>query len=287
MPDLGVFHPQVVHFVIGLLFVGVVARVISLLPLGGRFSFLGPMAALLIVLGTGASLVAVQSGKDAHGPAERVPGAREAVEEHEEWGERTRNVFIAVALLELAALALASRKRAATALRVVSAVAGLAGLFVLYEAGEHGGELVYSYAGGVGVRSGDAADVRRLLVAGLYHNIQAARDAGRREDAARLADELVRQMPGDPGTRFVGIESLLLDREDPRAALEALAALDVPADDARLQIRKGMLTIQAYRAAGAPDSAQATIDALKARYPNDRRVAAGLERLNRGGSRRP
>jgi hypothetical protein len=32
----------------------------------------------------------------------------------------------------------------------------------LYEAGEHGADLVYGYAGGVGTRYGDTADVTRL-----------------------------------------------------------------------------------------------------------------------------
>jgi uncharacterized membrane protein len=282
VPNLAVFHPQVVHFVIGLLFVGVAARLVSLLPLRGRLSFMGPMAALLILLGTGASLLAVHSGLDAHGPAERVPGARDAVVEHEEWGERTRNVFIVVALLEIVALALASRKRVAEGLRFVSAAAGLAGLVVLYEASEHGGTLVYDYAGGVGIRSGDRADVRRLLVAGLYHNIQAARDSGRKEDAARLTDELMRQTPADAGARFLGVESLIRDREDPRAALATLATMDVPADDRRLQVRKGMLTVQAYRAAGFNDSAKSTIEGLKQRYPNDPRLEAALKRLSGG-----
>jgi uncharacterized membrane protein len=287
VPNLGVFHPQIVHFVIGLLFVGVGARLISLLPLGGRIAFVGPMAALLILLGTGASLLAVHSGLDAHGPVERVPGARDAVVEHEEWGERTRNVFIAVALLEIAALALASRRRLVAGFRVVSAAAGLAGLVVLYEASEHGGALVYDYAGGVGIRSGDPADVRHLLIAGLYHNVQAARDSGRKQDAARLTDELVRQMPTDAGVRFLEVESLIRDRDDPRAALAALATMDVPADDRRLQVRRATLTIQAYRAAGVNDSAEATIDALRRRYPNDRRIEGALQRLNEpAGGRR-
>jgi uncharacterized membrane protein len=279
VPDIGVFHPQIVHFVIALLWVGVLARVLSLLPLGGRLSFMGPMAVLLILLGTCASLLAVHSGLNAHGPVERVPGARDAVVEHEQWGERTRNVFIVVALLELAALALASRRRVATGVRFVSAAAGLAGLVVLYQASEHGGTLVYDYAGGVGIRSGNPADVRHLLIAGLYHNVQAARDSGRKDDAARLTDELMRQMPADPGVKFLGIESLIRDREDPRAALVTLAMMDVPADDRRLQIRKGMLTIQAYRAAGIADSAQATIEEMMRRYPNDPRIRAALERL--------
>ena len=278
MPNLAVFHPQIVHFVIGLLFVGVAARVVSLLPLGGRLSFMGPMAALLIVLGTVASLLAVQSGLDAHGPAERVPGARDAVVEHEDWGKRARNTFIAVALLELTALALMSKKRVATGLRALSGAAGLAGLVVLYEASEHGGAVVYEYAGGVGIRSGDHADVRHLLIAGLYHNIVATRKAGNHEEAARLTDELARQMPADPEVRFLGVESLIKDREDPRAALAALTTMDVP-DQLRLQIRKGTLTIQAYRAAGMADSAQATIEGLRRRYPNEPRLEAALSRL--------
>jgi hypothetical protein len=267
-----------------LLVVGVIARLLSLLPPAGRLSFLGPMAALLVLLGTGASFVAVKSGMDAHGPAERVPGARGAVEEHEEWGTRARNAFVFVAFFELGALALASRKRLAVGLRAAAALAGAVGLWVLYEASEHGGRLVYSYAGGVGVRSGDPADVRRLLVAGLYHNLQAARDAGRKDDAARLADELVRQMPDDPGVRLLGVESLIRDREDPGAALASLASLELPADDRRLAVRRGILTVEAYRAAGLADSAQATIDDLMRRYPDDPRLAAALERLE-GGAR--
>ena len=35
--------------------------------------------------------VRTQSGTAAHGPVERIPGVRPAVQEHEEWGERTQN----------------------------------------------------------------------------------------------------------------------------------------------------------------------------------------------------
>ncbi len=93
---------------------------------------------------------------------------------------------------------------------------------MLYEAAEHGGDLVYKYAGGVGIRSGDTADVRRLLVAGLYHSVATDRAQGRREEAARLVTELVRRVPHDLGVKLLGVESLLEDRQDARAALEAL-----------------------------------------------------------------
>lgn len=287
MPDIGIYHPQIVHFVIALLLVGVAARVVSLLPLPSRLAFMGPMATTLIVLGTLGAVAAVHSGLNAHGPVERIPGAREAVVDHEEWGERTRNVFIAVAAFEIAALALASRRRLATVLRAVAAVAGLGGLFVLYEASEHGGALVYEYAGGVGIRSGDPGDVRRMLIAAMYHNARLARDSGRKEDAARFTEELARQMPGDVTVRLLAIESTLRDRDDPRTALATLTAMPVPADDARLQVRKGMLTAEVYDSLGAVDSARAVIDELRSRYRDNPRIQAMLERMSqrRSGAR--
>ena len=46
-----------------------------------------------------------------------------------------------------------------------------------FEAAEHGGELLYSYAGGVGTRSGEPADFKRLPVAGLYNASRIDREA--------------------------------------------------------------------------------------------------------------
>ena len=49
LPDIGVFHPQVVHFVIALLIAGVVFRLVSLT---GKLTFTGPAAAVLLLAGT-------------------------------------------------------------------------------------------------------------------------------------------------------------------------------------------------------------------------------------------
>lgn len=281
MPEIGVFHPQIVHFVVALLIVGVLARLLSLLPLPKALGFLSPMATVLILLGTLAAVAAVKSGDDAHGPAERVPGARQAVVEHEEWGERTRNAFLWIAGFELIALAFASRRGVRKALHVVTALGGIAGLWVLYETAEHGGEVVYAYAGGVGTRSGAPEDVRRLLVAGLYHNLQAARREERGADAARLTDELLRQMPDDSDVRFLAIESKLRDRNDARGALADLAAVP-PGDNTRLESRRTTLIVESYRALGAMDSASAAIADLQRRFPDDRRVRMTVERLTGG-----
>jgi uncharacterized membrane protein len=275
MPNIASLHPQIVHFVIALGLLGVLLRVISLL---GKGAWLNPAAATLLILAAGAGVLAQESGTDAHGPVERVPGAREAVQEHEDWGKRARNVLLAVGVLEIFGLVLATRG-AGKVIRGVSALTGIAAGVCIYEAGEHGGDLVYSYAGGVGIRSGTPEDVKRLLVAGLYHEARTARDSGRAEEAARLTDELLRMQPDDPAVRFLAIESKLRDRHDPQGALNDLAQMQVPADDPRLAPRYGILRAQALVAAGQTDSAKAVLTALAQRFPQSQGVKAALEKL--------
>jgi len=184
LPNIAAFHPPIVHFVVALLFVGVAMRLVSLT---GRLKFTGPAAATLILLGTVAAFAAVQSGTQAHGPVERIPGVRAAVVEHEAAGEWVRDVFLVVAVLEILGLGLTYQKsKWAKGAFAASALVGLFGLTVLYQAADHGGELVYSYAGGPGLRTGSPEDVNRLFVAGAYSQAMQDRQAGRRESAAEL-----------------------------------------------------------------------------------------------------
>jgi uncharacterized membrane protein len=277
MPDIGPFHPQIVHFVVAMGLVGVALRIVSLT---GRLAWTRPSATLLLLVAAVASVGAVMSGQDAHGPVERVPGVREAVQEHEQLGEKTRNLFLLVAAFEVAALALRKREKVQRGLLIASALAGIAASGMLYEAAEHGGSLVYSYAGGVGLRTGDPQDIHRLLVAGLYQESRTARDSGRTDEAARLTDELVRQVPNDPAVTLLSIESILKDRKDPKAALAALAGLQVPENNPRFAMQKGMLQSQAYEAAGQRDSARAVLEDLAKKYPRAQRfVAEALAKL--------
>jgi uncharacterized membrane protein len=271
--DLAQFHPQLVHFIVALGVVGVIFRLVSL---SGKVAWTGPAATTLLLVAAAISVLAVKSGAEAHGPAERVPGAREAVEEHEELGERTRNLFLLVAALELAAIAFKKRERWQRGFRVASGIGGVAAAFTLYQAGDAGGRLVYSYAGGVGLRSGDPADVQRLLVAGLYHQARAARNAGNSAEAARLIDELVLQRPGDPTMVYLSAESMIRDRRDPAAALVVLAAQVPSPENMRLNIQKGLLTSEAFDSLGQPDSARATLQALAAQFPKNRFIAEAV-----------
>jgi uncharacterized membrane protein len=273
--SLASLHPQVVHFVIALLFAGVVFRWVFLT---GRAAFTGPAAATLLLAGTLGAVLAVQSGTAAHGPVERVPGARAAVQEHEEWGERTRNIFLVVAALEIVALVPAAARWRKGA-QLASALVGLAGAFSLYEAGAHGGELVYAYAGGVGIRSGNPDDVGRLLVAGLYHQAMLDRKAGKSADAARLIDQLAQRSSEDTGAQLLTIESLIVDKQDGKAALAALARFPARPDSRFVRFRVGILRADAFSLVGMQDSARAVLEAMAGEFVNNRAIEDRLGKL--------
>jgi uncharacterized membrane protein len=234
MESTAPLHPIVVHFAIALTVAGAVFRLLSLAP--RRFTFANAAAASLLLAGSLAVLLAAVSGDAAHGPVERVPGSAAAVHDHEEWGERARNVFIAVGVIEVLGLVFARRGRARP-FQIASAVLCLAGAFTIYEAAEHGGELVYSYAGGVGIRTGDPQDVRRLTLAAAYHQAELDRKEGRPADAASIVAEAARRFRGDPGVQMMQADSLLRDVGDPAAAMALMQQVKLPGGDARLKRR--------------------------------------------------
>lgn len=276
--DVATYHPQIVHFAIALLVVGVVFRVISL---ARRPAFVGPAALVLLALGTIAAVLAVKSGDAAHGPVERIPGARALVVEHEEWGERTRNMFLIVMGLEALGLVMLRSPRSRY-VYMASAVAGIIGLVMLYEAGEHGGRLVYSYAGGVGIRSGDPADVERLLLAGLYQQAQVDRRAGRGREANALIMQMAGRHPNDIETQLAAADSQLTDLKDPQAALATLRRISPPQDNRSFRVRHGILTANALVAANQREGALAVLQGLATDYPDDARIRQRIEAVKSG-----
>lgn len=275
---MGSYHPQIVHFVIGLLFAGVAFRLISLT---GRLPFAGSSATTLILAGTVASFLAVQSGTDAHGPVERIPGVRGAVVEHEEWGERARNGFVVVSIVELAVLLLAWRQYSwARPAAMAAAVAGLVGLVPLYEAAEHGGEIVYSYGGGVGIRSGAPEDVNRLFVTGTYQQALQDREAGRSEEAMALIDTAAGRFPANLELQLMAAEWTTEVKRDPATALQRLDAVQIPSTDTRLRIRAGIARAAALAAQGNTDGARAVLQTLQAEFPTNQQLQRRLEELS-------
>jgi uncharacterized membrane protein len=270
MPNIAALHPQIVHFVVALIVVGVLLRWLSL---AFQAAWLSPAALALVGLGTIASVAAVRSGIDAHGPVERVPGARAAVQLHEEWGERARNAFLVLLAIEAVAATLAIRQAGpAKAAKTVAAVAGLAAVLVLYKAGDAGGDLVYDYAGGVGIRSGDPSDVGHLLVAAAYHQANVDRQAGKPADAASLIDLVAARFPDQLDLQLTRVESVLTDRKDPAGALGRLDAIAIPTADTRMRVRAGILRARALTARGDATAARQVLETLKTEFPTNPQV---------------
>lgn len=265
---MGALHPQVVHFAIALLVVGVLVRAVSLVT-KDRFAFVGPMAVTLLTLGTLAAIAAAFTGDAAHAPIEAMPGLRPIVTQHEEWGERARNIFVLVCLIELVALVLRNPARRRYAL-IASAMVGGIGLGALYEAGEHGGQIVYDYAGGIGTRSGDPVAVANLLKAGLYQQALVERNAGKPLAANALFEEAVQRFSGDVEVQLARAESVLIDRKDTPAALMLLQAIQPPASNRAVRIRHAILTADALNASGQRDGAIALLQQVQTDTPSPR-----------------
>ena len=259
-------HPQIVHFVIVFIMLGVFFRIVSLF---GRPAWVSPAAATLLIMAAPISYVAARSGVEAHGPVERAPGSRAAVVAHEWWGDHVPIAAGVLALLELAGVAFRKSPKA-KGIRTAAAAVGVVTAVFVYQTAQYGGELVYGYAGGVGIRSGNPEDVERLLLAGFYHQALADRAAGRPEQAADLIAHAARRFPTDLEVRLLAAESQLVDRKNAQAAIEALMAVQVPDDSRVLRTRQATLLADAYEAAGRKAEAAAALEALLSVFPNQR-----------------
>lgn len=274
---MGAYHPQLVHFAIALVFVGVGFRLLSMV---GWIDFIGPAATTLILLGTIASFTAVQSGTAAHGPVERIPGVRPAVAEHETWGERARNTFVIVSLVELAALGLAWRRHPLSRpVSIAAAAVGVVGLLVMYQAAERGGNLVYSYAGGIGMRAGDVEGVNRLFVAGAYSQAMQDMRNGQNDDAMTLINLASSRFPANLDLQLLAAEWTTDIQGDPAAALRRLDAIIIPQDDSSARIRAGVARAAALAAQGNADGARAVLQTLQGEFPDSEPVKRKLEEI--------
>lgn len=149
-------HPAVAHFPIVLILLG---TVVGLLAVFIRRWHLPLLAALLLALGALGALAATWSGDKAEDSAGDLShNVEEVLEEHEEWGETTRNVAMLAAILGVAAAAASRFPVPARGLSVATALVAILAGYCVMVTGHHGGELVYRH--GVGV-SGAAISEER------------------------------------------------------------------------------------------------------------------------------
>lgn len=146
------FHPLIVHFPIALLVVAVPIDIASLaLP---RMRWLQGAATGLYCMGALAALAAFFSGREAVESVLLPLAANKVLSEHADWGLRAAWLYGIVALLRAG---WTWHKHTLTPrVHLLFVCLGIGGLYVLYETGDHGAQLVYQY--GVGVAAVDSAE---------------------------------------------------------------------------------------------------------------------------------
>lgn len=139
-------HPLIVHFPLAILFVAFAADVLSFFV--RRWTWLRPSAVGLYVVGGVAAVFTYLTGTWA-ADAVRVPADVEPLlTEHADLGWWTMVFFGVYALLRLGSV-LAVKMRDRVAVQGTLCAVALAGLFLLWETGEHGAQMVYRH--GIGV----------------------------------------------------------------------------------------------------------------------------------------
>lgn len=154
LPPWDGMHPLVIHIPIALI---VVTPLLVVLGLVWRKRALGwfMASAFLMVIAAGGACLATGTGSAAEDFAEKVPGARDILEEHEELGEAARNFAIGLA----AALVIGTGaywewgdkipRKAIITTGVVYLIVHSAGMLVVANAAHQGRRLVHE----VGVRA--------------------------------------------------------------------------------------------------------------------------------------
>lgn len=147
-------HPAVVHFPIVLLLIGAAVAVAAAFT---RRWHLAGITAALLTLGALGAVVATTTGNEEEEMAGELSGQGEAtLEEHEEWGETTRNLAVVTALLAIASVSIGRWPVPARVLGVVTALAAIAAGYAVAQTGHYGGQLVYRH--GIGVNTASAGD---------------------------------------------------------------------------------------------------------------------------------
>ena len=141
-------HPMIVHFPLALLFVAVAADVLSFAL--RRWSWLRPASVALYVLGGASAIVTYFTGTWAAESVRISAEVEPLLGEHANLGWWTMWFFGLYALVRLGAQWHAPT-RDRPAVQGALCVVALLGLYLPWEAGEHGAQMVYQY--GVGVQA--------------------------------------------------------------------------------------------------------------------------------------
>jgi uncharacterized membrane protein len=142
-------HPAIVHFPIGLIFLG---TLLSILTIFTRRGALPQFAAFILILAAaGAQLAVITGGDQTDDVIQRMPESRPLIYRHAEWGERTRTVAVVAACSAVVALAFFKARTFRRVMAFVTTIIAAGACYCAFEAANRGAEMVYHH--GVGVQN--------------------------------------------------------------------------------------------------------------------------------------
>jgi uncharacterized membrane protein len=151
IPSWDALHPLIIHFPIALLLIAPAFIIIGALlqPPKGRPYLVAAM--VLLLAGTVAIYVAIETGEAAGKLAERTPGVEQVIETHESLAERTRTVFTVLSVIFVALLVMPrllkkdDTRLTSTILPLAFLVLYGAGALLLVNTAHNGGRLVHEF----------------------------------------------------------------------------------------------------------------------------------------------
>jgi len=151
MDFLAGLHPKIVHFPIALLSAYTLFEILGIVL---KNEFLSKVAHLFLFLGVLSTLAAVLTGNQAEEVAEALKKQGvviqlQAISEHSDYANYT--VWFFSALLVYRTFLVLKKKFQGT-IKYLFIVLALAGFFLVFETGEHGGKLVYKYGIGTDLK---------------------------------------------------------------------------------------------------------------------------------------
>ena len=146
-------HPALVHFPIALILLGALLAVWAAVFQRGHLPWL--TAVLLVTGAVGAATAVYTGGKQAEMVGDISDRADALLDEHEEWGEQTRNIAVAAAFLALASASLTRFPKTARGLAVATVIVAAAAAYAVAKTGHIGGQLVYKHGVGINTAAGN------------------------------------------------------------------------------------------------------------------------------------
>ncbi|MEO7098081.1 MAG: DUF2231 domain-containing protein [Luteolibacter sp.] len=149
-------HPALVHFPIALILLGTVVAIATVFI---RHWHLPWLTAGLLGLGAMGAVAATWSGEEAADAVMGLsPQGKQVLEEHEEWGERARNMALIAAAAAVTSVALGKFPMGSRSAAGLAALAAIGASFCVAEAGHYGGKLVYQHGAGMQLDAGKPGD---------------------------------------------------------------------------------------------------------------------------------